>query len=258
MACRPRTFGWLAVLVASVTAFAGTVAAQVNGPDGWPTRGQKSGGEDMSRPAAAPVGIPLDEIPAAAREKVRAVAQQPTLVTHGPTEAFLCQPPVYRWLLDHPDQTVRLWHMLGAKCTEILKLDENHFCYKDTQGTKVTWGVALDNGRQRIWYAEGQAKPALLLPVVQVQAVLVDNYCEGSDANGQPAMRHQMDLFIKTDSGAIALATRLLGASGPRMAETYVGQIEMFFAAMSWYLDQHPDRAEAMFQELQRPPKGKN
>jgi hypothetical protein len=26
----------------------------------------------------------------------------------------------------------------------------------------------------------------------------------------------------------------------------------MFFAAMSWYLDQHPDRAESMFQELQR------
>ena len=46
------------------------------------------------------------------------------------------------------------------------------------------------------------------------------------------------------------------------MAEQYVGQVEMFFAAMSWYLDQHPDRAEAMFQELQRPEKatskGKN
>jgi hypothetical protein len=147
--------------------------------------------------------------------------------------------------------------MLGAKCTEIQRLEDNQFCYKDAQGTKVTWGVALDNGRQRVWYAEGQVKPALLLPVVQVQAVLVDTYCEGSDGKGQAAMRHQMDLFIKTDSSAIALAARLLGASGPRMAEQYVGQIEMFFAAMSWYLDQHPDRAEAMFQDLQRQEKKK-
>jgi hypothetical protein len=257
MACRPRTIGWLTVLLASLTVFAGTASAQANGADGWPARSLKTSGDDMARPAAAPVGIPLNEIPAGAREKVRAVAEQPTLVTHGPTEAFACQPIVYRWLLDHPDQTVRLWHMLGAKCTEIQRLEDNQFCYKDAQGTKVTWGVALDNGRQRVWYAEGQVKAGLLLPVVQVQAVLVDNYCEGSDGNGQPAMRHQMDLFIKTDSGAIALAARLLGASGPRMAEQYVGQIEMFFAAMSWYLDQHPDRAEAMFQELQRQEKKK-
>ena len=258
MAFRPRKIGWLTVLMASLTAFAGTVSAQASGPDGWPARSSKSGGDDLARPAAAPVGIPLNEIPAGVREKVGAAAEQPTLVTHGPTEAFTCQPVVYHWLLDHPDQTVRLWRMLGAKCTDILKVDDNLFCYKDAQGTKVTWGVALDNGRQRVWYAEGQAKPTLLLPTVQVQAVLVDTYCEGTDGNGQPAMRHQMDLYIKTDSTAIGLAARLLGASGPRLAEQYVGQVEMFFAAMSWYLDQHPDRAEAMFQELQRPEKKKN
>ena len=37
------------------------------------------------------------------------------------------------------------------------------------------------------------------------------------------------------------------------IAYQYFFQVEMFFAALSWYLDQHPDRAETMFQELQRP-----
>ena len=190
------------------------------------------------------------------------MVEQTTLSIPGPVEAFACQPVVYHWLLDHPDQTVRLWHMLGAKCTDIHKQDDNKFCYQDREGSKVAWSVVLDNGRQRVWYADGQVKPSLLLPLVQVQAVLILTYAEGVDGTGKTAMRHQMQLLIKTDSQAIALVTKLLGASGPRMAEQYVGQIEMFFAAMSWYLDQHPERAETMFQDLQRPDKpagkGKN
>jgi hypothetical protein len=256
MGCRPGRFGLLTVLLGWLSLFVGEVYAQPNGETARTPRLAKMTDDEMARPSA-PVGIPLDEIPAGVRDKVRAVAEQPTLVTHGPTEAFACQPVVYHWLLDHPDQTVRLWHMLGAKVTDIQKVDEANFCYRDAQGTKVTWGTALDNGRQRIWYAEGSVKPGLLLPVVQVQAVLVLTYAEGTDGKGKPAIRHQMDLLIKTDSAALALATRLLGASGPRMAETYVGQIETFFAAMAWYIDQHTDRAEAMFQELQRPEKPK-
>jgi hypothetical protein len=241
MGCRARTFVGLTVLL---TALAGQV------------RGQQAGG-DMPKAAAAPVGIPLNDITGTARDKVRTVAEQPTLITHGPAEAFACQPNVYRWLLDNPEQAARLWRILGAKCADIQKQDENKWGYQDAQGTKVTWGVVLDNGRQRVWYAEGQVKPGMLLPMVQVQAVLLLTYCEGTDNKGRSAMRHQMDLYIKTDSAAVALATRLLGSSGPRMAEQYVGQIEMFYAAMAWYLDQHPERAEAMYQELQRPEKKK-
>jgi hypothetical protein len=201
MGCRPRTFTWLTLLLGSLTAFAGTATAQQNG--------------QSTRPAAAPAGIPLDEIPAGAREKVRAVAEQPTLVTHGATEAFACQPIVYHWLLDHPDQAARLWRMLGAKVTDIQRQDENKFGYQDAQGTKVSWGTVLDNGRQRVWYAEGQVKAGMLLPAVQAQAVVVLNYCEGTDDAGKPAVRHQIDLLVKTDSAAVALAARLLGASVP-------------------------------------------
>ena len=42
-------------------------------------------------------------------------------------------------------------------------------------------------------------------------------------------------------------------ASGPKVAEQYVGQMEMFFAALSWYLDQHPEKAEEMFAEMRKP-----
>src|SRR5262249_20868393 len=110
------------------------------------------------------------------------------------------------------------------------------------------------NPRQRVWYAEGQVRPGVLLPIVPVQAVVVLDVTEGRDGEGHPALRHQMSLLVHTDSQAVALAARLLGASVPRVAEQYVAQMELFVAAMPWYLDQPPAQAERLFGELQRPP----
>ena len=45
---------------------------------------------------------------------------------------------------------------------------------------------------------------------------------------------------------AAALASKLVGASAPRMAEQYLSQIEMFFAALAWYLDEYPDRSNEL------------
>jgi hypothetical protein len=114
------------------------------------------------------------------------------------------------------------------------------------------WQTVLAGPRQRIWYAEGQVKPAPLLPSAAVQAVVVLNYDEGSDGKGRSAMRHQMDLVLHTDSRTLALAARLFGASAPRLAEQYVGQMEMFFGALAWYLSEHPDKARALFERLGR------
>jgi len=82
---------------------------------------------------------------------------------------------------------------------------------------------------------------------------VVLNHEEGNDASGKPAVRHQMDLILHTESRAVSLATRLFGASAPRMAEEYVGQMEMFFGALAWYLTQHPDKATTLFEDLKRP-----
>lgn len=48
--------------------------------------------------------LPLANMPAAVREKVRYVADHPTLYAQGSNETFLCNPAVYNWFLDHPDR----------------------------------------------------------------------------------------------------------------------------------------------------------
>jgi hypothetical protein len=247
MKCRRKALGWMLLLSWTVgihTASAQTVPATAQAlPSPRPsvaTRGF----------IAAPV--PLDELPPPLRERVRSVLDRPTLASRGPVEAFHCRPPMYYWLLDHPDVAMRLWHGLGAKCTDIQAVGEGNFQWSDAQLGEVHWQTIVRTAKQRVWYAEGRVKPGVMLPAVSLRAVVVLNHQEGNDGSGKPAVRHQMDMILHTDSRVVNLAARLFGASAPRMAEEYVGQMEMFFGALAWYLSEHPEKAKTLFEGLKQ------
>jgi hypothetical protein len=246
MRCR-RVAGWLGLFVAWLAA--GPAPAQVPG--------------DL-RPGNSPAAVfpatrvPLEELPPEVREPLRKVLERPTLSARGLAETFHCRPELYQWLLDHPDQAVRLWRRLGAQCPDIRSEGPARFSWHDPQVGDLHWQTVLSTPQQRVWYAEGRVRPAPLLPAATVRAVVVLHCADGPDREGRSAVRHQMDLVLHTDSRALALAARLFGASAPRLAESYIGQMEMFFGALAWYLSENPDRAQALFQHLrgQGPPAG--
>jgi hypothetical protein len=197
-----------------------------------------------SRPAVrASVPLPLEEVPAAVRERVRKVVEHPTLSTRGPVEAFVCQPQTYHWLLEHPDRAVAAWRRLGATVTDVTDRGNGRFGWSDGAGSDIHWDTVASNGKMRVWFAEGRVCPGLPLPALPVQAVVVIRYAESRDGSDRPVLRHQAELFVRTDSKAAALATRLLGDTAPRLAEQYVVQLETFFSALAVYLNQHPDQA---------------
>jgi hypothetical protein len=106
---------------------------------------------------------------------------------------------------------------------------------------------------RRVWYADGKVDPGFLLPSAPVQAVVVIYHTEGTDAMGRPAIRHHVELVLHTDSHALSLAARLIGGSAPHLAQQYVGQIQTFYGALAWWLNQHPRGTEALFTQLHRP-----
>jgi hypothetical protein len=229
-----------------------------------PATGQQPAKENRSLSAAGgsprsslyvPPVVPLDSLPEKLRDKARLVVERPTLSVQGPVEVFACDPETYAWLLDRPDQAVKLWRALGAKCTDIQDRGHGRFGYRDELGSDIHWETVLADARRRVWYAEGQVKPAILLPAAQVQAVLALDFVDGFDSHGRPAVKHQMHLVLHTDSHAVALATRFLGSSAPRVAEQYVAQIEMFFGALAWYLDQNPAHARELLAAIEKPGK---
>jgi hypothetical protein len=236
MACRRFGVGWLGLLAGVLWASLGTVRAQAPAAPPWD---------------AAPV--PLEQLPTSVRESVRKTLDRPTFHAHGPAESFLCSPPQYHWFLDHPDRAVVAWRRLGAKCVDIQDRGLGRFGWSDTLGSNISWTTVYRDGHMRVWLAEGRVRPGTLLPYLPVRAVVVLRYSEESDSTGQPFMRHQAELFLHTDSKAAAVAARLIGVSAPRLGEQYVAQLEMFYSALSWYVGQHPEKAEALLSTVTPP-----
>lgn len=188
-------------------------------------------------------------LPPGMRDTVAKVTQQPTLSAHAGTEEFVTRVELYRWLLDHPAQVSKAWRRLGIVCTEITDQGNGLSAWRDANGSQLTWRPVWQGPEGRIWYAEGQAKPGPLLPSVPVKAVAVLQHtlAEGGDETGRTVVRHQVDIFLQTDSKAAGLVAKMLGSAAPRMAESGAGQLLLFFSLMARHLDRHPEQAETLF-----------
>jgi hypothetical protein len=237
MASRRRKLGCLVACLGLLAATRG------------PAQGQFGRTPDSSGRGAA--GMPpfsLAELPASVQEGARAVLEKPTLAARGPGERFACRPATYRWLLEHPDCAVRLWRQIGARVSEI-EDQGGVFRWCDGSGSEVAWQAVLRRPGVHLWYAEGKVKPGLLLPAAPVKALAMMCYAEGTDAEGKPGMRHQVHFLLRTDSRSLALAARLLGGTAPRLAEQYLGQLQLFYGGLAWHLDQDTERARGMFRK---------
>lgn len=201
-----------------------------------------------ANPRPSPEAVPLAKLPSPLREEIRTVIERPTISAQGPGEVFTCKPEQYYWFLDHPDRAVTAWRRLGAKCVSINAQGNGLFAWTDDAGSAVTWQTVYSDGEKRVWYAWGKVRPGPLLPLVPVRVVLVLHHKERPGANGGMMIHHYSDMFVHTDSKTAALVTKMLGAQGPRMAEQGLGQLQMFFSALSYYCDRNPRSAKALIQ----------
>ncbi len=204
--------------------------------------GLKADPPNVAAQQQAAARIPLDQVPENVRARVNKVVERPTLFGHGPAEAFAGRPELYLWLLDHPDRAVTAWRRLGATCTEITERGPGRFVWKDVDGSEIHWQTAYATNVLRVWYAEGKVRPGPLLPLVPVKAVLLLRHGDRPDGPGRTLIFHQADVFLQTDSKTASLLTQAMGPSAPRLAEQGLGQVEMFFSGLVWYLDKHPER----------------
>ena len=196
----------------------------------------------------SPRTVPLEQINERYRDMVRQVLETTTLSGRGPAETFYSRPEQYTWFLDHPDRAVVAWRRLGAKCVSINSRADGKFGWADDNGSEVIWETVLRGADLRIWFAEGKVRPGPLLPLVPVKAVVILRHHDTRAPDGAAVMFHQCDVFIHTDSKTAAMMTRMLGPTANRVAEHGLGQLQLFFSGLSWYLDRHPEQAETLLQ----------
>jgi hypothetical protein len=202
-----------------------------------------------STSSAVPPSFPvaLEEL-ATRQEEVARIARQPTLSARGPSEAFECRPEQYLYFLDHPDQAVRAWRRLGAKCVSITDEGNGRFGWADELGSQVSWETVYRGKDMRIWYAQGKVRPGPVLPMVPVEVVVILHHHELASAAEKRMIEHHADVFVYTDSKTAQMFARFMGTSTTRLAEQGLGQMQLFFSALCWYLDRHPDRARGLLQ----------
>jgi hypothetical protein len=242
MRYRPNWLIWLSTIVGVFWASALPAWSQSSRP--WQRPDKAPDGARLSVFSNTP--IPLNEIPDTALVKVRTVLDHSSLSARGQPETFNGEPRLYQWFLDHPDRAAKAWKRLGAKVADVTDRGNGVFGWNDGQGSDIRWQTVYRGQRMRVWHAEGKVRPAALLPLVSVQAVVVLRYAESRDSDGSPVLLHQAELILRSDSKTMSLAARLFGTSAPRLAEQYVSQVEMFFSALSWYCEQHPETAKKL------------
>jgi hypothetical protein len=195
-----------------------------------------------AEPAPLPASIPWQDLDDRCRSLVLPVVEKPTVSGRGPAETFTCQPAQYLWLLDHPDRAVTAWRRLGARCVSITPRGAGQFGWGDDNGSDVVWETLHKGPDMRIWYAEGKVRPGPVMPLVPVKAVVVLTHANLS----ADSIEHRSELYVQTDSKTAATLARLLGVSAQKVTEQGLGQLQLFFSALSWYLDQHPEQAASL------------
>lgn len=203
----------------------------------------------LSKSARLPLPVSLDTLPTAMKDALTKVIAAPTITAIAPAEEFASKSETYLWLLDHPDRVCLAWKRLNVEAIDIRCLEDGRFTWKDGQGSELTWRTIVKNGEGRIWYAEGKFNPGSLFPTVPVRAVAVLRHGVKKDGDGEPLIRHQVEVFLQTDSKTANLITRLIGPAAPRMAEQGAEQLLMFFSGIAKYVDRHPTKLQPLLAE---------
>jgi hypothetical protein len=204
---------------------------------------------------SSPVRIPWKDLNEKAATISKQMMESPTVQARGPAETFSCTPEQYLWLLDNPDRAVTAWRKLGAKCVSIQRRAAGKFGYVDEAGSEVAWETIHQSPGLRVWYAEGKVKASTVLPLVPVKALVILRHADGKLPDGNVVVQHQTEIVIHTDSKAAAAVTKLMGQTAPRLAEQGLSQLQLFFSALSCYVDRHPEHVDSLFRdEVKRTP----
>jgi hypothetical protein len=199
-----------------------------------------------------PLPVPLEDMPAVTRTALSKVMKDPTLTAVSPVEEFVAHPDTYVWLLDRPDRTAAAWRKLGVGAVEIKTLKDGRFFWKGDDGSELVWQSVATGPSGRVWYAEGQVRPASWLPIVPVTAVAVLAHTETARPTGDHLIKHQVEVFVHTDSKTAALVTKMVGDSAPRLAQQGLEQMLMFFSGIAKYSHDKPEKSTGLLSDSRK------
>ncbi|GIW91360.1 MAG: hypothetical protein KatS3mg109_1792 [Pirellulaceae bacterium] len=177
--------------------------------------------------------LPVEELTEAARAKILAVVQQPTIYRRLPVEVIDCDPDLYLFLVRYPEVVVNMWQLMGVTRVRIRRTAPYVFEANDGAGTQSTVELVYGNRDKHLWHATGYYEGPLFKRRVNGACVLLLQSGYSQSPSGRLLISTRLDMFVALENVGAEFVARTLHPLVGKTADHNFSETVRFVAQVS-------------------------
>lgn len=177
--------------------------------------------------------IPLDKLDAEAQAKVRSVLSQVTVFRRLPVRVIDCDPNLYLFLIRHPDVVVNIWEVLKVSSLQLRQTGPLTYRVAETAGTLAKAEFLYQSHDTHIIYGEGFYDGPLFMKPMKGRCLMVLKTGYVREPNGRYYITTRLDTFLRVESGAAELLTKVFHPLVGKTADVNFVQTVAFLGSLS-------------------------
>ena len=184
--------------------------------------------------------VPWNAISPAAREKLAALAKNPTIYRRLPMAGGYCNPELFDFFLTHPHAVVALWRQMGYDDVSMEPIGPNLYSVREKTGTVGRAKILYQDDELTLVYCHGKYQGPVVPRSLDGEMFLVLQTRYTEDPTGRPIAICRLDAFVDLKNpGADLLARTFSGALG-KLADSNFEQTLAFIDNVSQTAETNP------------------
>jgi len=189
--------------------------------------------------------IPWNAISPAAREKLAALAKNPTIYRRLPMAGGYCNPELFDFFLAHPHAVVGLWRQMGYDDVAMEAIGPNLYSIREKTGTVGRAQILYQDDELTLVYCNGKYQGPVVPRSLDGEMFLVLQTRYTEDPSGRSIVVCRLDAFVDLKNpGADLLARTLSGPLG-KLADSNFEQTLAFIDSVSQTAETQPGALSA-------------
>ena len=184
--------------------------------------------------------VPWNALSPAAREKLAALAKNPTIYRRLPMAGGYCNPELFDFFLTHPHAVVGLWRQMGYDDVSMAQIGPNLYSVREKTGTVGRAQILYQDDELTLVYCTGKYQGPIVPRSLDGEMFLVLQTRYTEDPTGRPIAICRLDAFVDLKNpGADLLARTFSGALG-KLADSNFEQTLAFIDNVSQTAETNP------------------
>lgn len=219
---------------------------------GWSDGGSSS--RDARREALDE--LPLERIPAAARQSVERTIRGTTLYRRLPVQSFTCNAALLDFALSHPEAIVDVWRVLGISRLALDPAGPAQWRLADGYGTVGALRLVHHEPRGRgglfVYHGRGGYSGSLTPKPLSGSCLILVRHEPRPAGDGMERQMVRIDAFLDVEGMGLELVTRTLQPLIVRSAAANLEEICIFMETLSTAAARNPAGIERLVSRLSR------